>query len=482
MLFSSIIFLYFFLPLTIFLYFFAPQKGRNFVLLIMSIIFYAWGEPIYVLLMIAQITASFLLVWLMDNFRENRAGRIFYILSVLFPFAALFYFKYFSFFMETLFGIKTKTILLPIGISFYTFQIASYCIDVYHKRVKRQKNFVTYAAYVTLFPQLVAGPIVRYSEIEQTLVNGSSFSDIYVKFEKGVVRFAVGLGKKVLIANVIGEFVSKVAELEVRGLALSWAYALAVSLQIYFDFSGYSDMAIGLGSIFGFHFPENFKYPFISKSVSEFWRRWHLTLGAWFRDYVYIPMGGNRVRLFRWIINIFVVWLFTGLWHGAGWNFILWGLMFAVLLVAEKACRRLFIGKKNHSMQFLIKILQHIYVVLVVLVSFLVFHDEKIPEMVSDIQALANCGSHIAAQADAMQRMTCSYLLRNSMGILCIGVIGSTPIPLLLWEKIQNMLRGHKLGAIALHLFRGGFAVVLLILCTAYLIDGSFNPFLYFRF
>ena len=255
MLFSSIIFLYFFLPLTIFLYFFAPQKGRNFVLLIMSIIFYAWGEPVYVLLMIAQITASFLLVWLMDNFRENRAGRIFYILSVLFPFAALFYFKYFSFFMETLFGIKTKTILLPIGISFYTFQIASYCIDVYHKRVKRQKNFVTYAAYVTLFPQLVAGPIVRYSEIEQTLVNGSSFSDIYVKFEKGVVRFAVGLGKKVLIANVIGEFVSKVAELEVRGLALSWAYALAVSLQIYFDFSGYSDMAIGLGSIFGFHFP-----------------------------------------------------------------------------------------------------------------------------------------------------------------------------------------------------------------------------------
>ncbi len=321
MLFSSITFLYFFLPATIFLYFASPQKGRNLVLLVMSLLFYAWGEPVYVLLMLAQIAVSYALLWLVDRYRERRAGGIFYILSVLLPFMALFYFKYFNFFMDTVFGIRTKTIALPIGISFYTFQIASYCVDVYRGRVERQKNIVTYAAYVTLFPQLVAGPIVRYSEIERTLTRGAELSHIRMNFGNGMVRFAVGLGKKVLIANVAGEFVSEIAALGQRDILLSWAYAAAVAIQIYFDFSGYSDMAIGLGSMLGFDFPENFRYPFISRSVSEFWRRWHITLGAWFRDYVYIPMGGNRVSMPRWIGNVLVVWLFTGLWHGAGWNF-----------------------------------------------------------------------------------------------------------------------------------------------------------------
>ncbi|MDE6362906.1 MAG: MBOAT family protein [Lachnospiraceae bacterium] len=495
MLFSSITFLYLFLPFTILLYFFVPQKGRNFVLLVMSLLFYAWGEPVYVLLMLVQIVISYVLLWFVDRFRGRGAARIFYILSVLLPFGALFYFKYFSFFMDTVFGIRTKTIALPIGISFYTFQIVSYCADVYCGRVARQKNFVTYAAYVTLFPQLVAGPIVRYSEIEQTLIKGIDFSVFHVNFERGVVRFAVGLGKKVLIANVIGEFVSEVAALETRSLALSWAYAAAVSLQIYFDFSGYSDMAIGLGGILGFQFPENFRYPFISKSVTEFWRRWHITLGAWFRDYVYIPMGGNRVCMPRWIFNILVVWLFTGLWHGAGWNFIAWGLLFAALLVMEKGVGRLFgSGKRAVKIlneQRIIKkdlartaagILRHGYVVLIVLVSFLIFHNDSLSGAMADIQSLFAQGKYIAHDAGSVERAVYAYVLRNRMVILCIGFVGSTPLPLWLWTKLQERLRACRIGDRAIHVLMCALVLVLMVLCTAYLIDGSFNPFLYFRF
>lgn len=483
MIFSSITFLYFFLPATIFLYFASPQKGRNAVLLVMSLLFYAWGEPVNVLLMLAQIIVSYALLWLADRFRDRRAARIFYILSVLLPFAALFYFKYFNFFMSTVFGIKTKTIALPIGISFYTFQIASYCVDVYHRRVERQKNIVTYAAYVTLFPQLVAGPIVRYSEIEQTLTQGADFSDIRVKFGDGLVRFAVGLGKKVLIANVAGEFVADIAMLSHRNILLSWAYAAAVAIQIYFDFSGYSDMAIGLGGMLGFRFPENFRYPFISRSVSEFWRRWHITLGAWFRDYVYIPMGGNRVSMVRWIWNILVVWLFTGLWHGAGWNFIVWGLMFAVLLVFEKG-----IGRLYHRRRFLPEVVQivirHAYVGIIILVSFLVFHNDSLSGAWADIQALFGAGSRIAHSADSTQMAVYSYVLRNRVVMLCIGLIGSTPIPVWLWKKLRERLQMQmeKTGKAAVCVLRALVTIGLLVLSTAYLIDGSFNPFLYFRF
>ncbi|MBO5145835.1 MAG: MBOAT family protein [Lachnospiraceae bacterium] len=480
MLFSSITFLYFFLPCAVLFYFMVPQKGRNFILFVMSLLFYAWGEPVYVLLMLMQIVISFVLVLLMDRFREERAGRAFYMLSVLLPFAALFYFKYFHFFMENLFGIRIKTAALPIGISFYTFQIASYCIDVWHGRVKRQENFITYAAYVTLFPQLVAGPIVRYSEIEQTLVKGMDSSELYGSLEQGIVRFAAGLGKKVLIANVIGEFAAEVLALEQRGIALSWAYAIAVSLQIYFDFSGYSDMAIGLGNIFGFHFPENFRYPFISKSISEFWRRWHITLGAWFRDYVYIPLGGNRVRMIRWIFNIFAVWFLTGLWHGAGWNFILWGLMFAVLLVMEKGCSRLSAGADISFPRYIAGFFRHLYVAAVIIISFLIFQNDTLTGAFADIQALAGCGSRIGHAA--VKPEMDAYLLRNRIGILCIGLIGSTPVPLWLWQRAQERLNGIRFGAAAVRLLRVLFTAVLLLLCTAYLIDGSFNPFLYFRF
>lgn len=483
MLFSSITFLYLFLPVTIFLYFASPQKGRNFVLFVMSLLFYAWGEPVYVLLMLVQIAASYALLWLADVFRERRAAGIFYILSVLLPFMALFYFKYFNFFVNTVFGVKTRVIALPIGISFYTFQIASYCIDVCRGRVERQKSIVTYAAYVTLFPQLVAGPIVRYSEIEQTLVHGADFSDAKVRADagRGVVRFAVGLGKKVLIANVIGEFVAEVAALGQRNLVLSWAYAVSVALQIYFDFSGYSDMAIGLGGILGFRFPENFRYPFISRSVSEFWRRWHITLGAWFRDYVYIPMGGNRVSRIKWIRNILVVWLFTGLWHGAGWNFIVWGLLFAVLLVVEKGVGRL-TGQKRFLPGSVVNFMRHMYVVMVILVSFLVFHNDSLAGAAADIQALFSCGSCIARGAGEVQSAVFHYHMRNRIVMLGIGLVGATPVPLWLWTKVQELLQGSAAGERTVRILRGMLTAVLLVLCTAYLIDGSFNPFLYFRF
>lgn len=490
MLFSSITFLYLFLPFTILLYFLVPQRARNFILLVMSLLFYAWGEPTYVFLMLGQIVVSYVLLWFVDRFRGRRAAGIFYILSVLLPFAALFYFKYFHFFMDTVFGIRTKIIALPIGISFYTFQIVSYCVDVYYGRVERQKNLVTYAAYVTLFPQLVAGPIVRYSEIEYTLTKGIDFSQLHIKFGQGVARFAVGLGKKVLIANVIGEFVAEVAALGLRNLALSWAYAIAVSLQIYFDFSGYSDMAIGLGGIFGFSFPENFRYPFISQSVTEFWRRWHITLGAWFRDYVYIPMGGNRVSMSRWILNILVVWLFTGLWHGAGWNFIVWGLLFAVLLVIEKGVGRRF-GSKNISKECILKkdlakaaisILKHGYVIFIILISFLIFHNDRLSDAMADIQALFAQGSHIAQNADSVDRAVYMYVMRNRIVILCIGLIGSTPLPLWVWTKLQQKLQGYKIGEAIAHVLTGLMVLCVMVLCTAYLIDGSFNPFLYFRF
>lgn len=485
MLFSSITFLYIFLPVTVLLYYFVPRKGRNLVLFAVSIFFYAWGEPVYVLLMLVQILLSYVLVWLADSFRQRRAAGIFYILSVLLPFAALFYFKYFSFFMDTVFHIKTKETALPIGISFYTFQIVSYCVDVYHQRVERQKNFITYAAYVTLFPQLVAGPIVRYSEIERTLVKGAGFQDMHVNFGRGAVRFAVGLGKKVLLANVLGEFVTEVTALGSNGfhqsLALSWAYAAAVSLQIYFDFSGYSDMAIGLGSILGFPFPENFRYPFIAKSVSEFWRRWHMTLGAWFRDYVYIPMGGNRVSTPRWIRNILVVWLFTGLWHGAGWNFIVWGLLFAVLLVFEKWLGGLCAGKAVFP-KYMVCVLRHMYLIIVVLISFLIFHNDSLSGAAGDIRALFFRAGGIGAAVQGTDLAVRGYLLRNRIVILLAGVICATPIPLWLWTRIQERLGVNKAGAAAVRALRGVLAVGLLILCTAYLIDGSFNPFLYFRF
>jgi alginate O-acetyltransferase complex protein AlgI len=356
--------------------------------------------------------------------------------------------------------------VLPIGISFYTFQITSYCIDVYYGKVKRQSNFITFAAYVTLFPQLVAGPIVRYSAIEGTLVNGIDKTKINENFERGITRFAIGLGKKVLIANVIGEFVAEAGALDSRTIVLSWAYAVAVSLQIYFDFSGYSDMAIGLGAMLGFEFPENFIYPYIAKSISEFWRRWHITLGAWFRDYVYIPLGGNRVCVARWIFNILVVWFFTGMWHGADWNFIVWGLYFAVFLILEKLFRKL-------GVSIVGKVFGHFYVVLAVMISFLIFNADSLTTAWSDITSLFK----VTGILDSDSLRECSFILRNRLGILAIGIIGATPLPKVLWRFCASKMRVTLQQAVTVL-----YVLALIILCTAYLIDGSFNPFLYFRF
>lgn len=460
MLFSSVTFLYFFLPLTIFLYYVVPKRAKNFVLLVMSVLFYAWGEPVYVFLMLAEIVVSYVLTILMQRLGKSLTGRVVYVLSVIFPFVLLFYFKF--------------SPSLPIGISFYTFQIVSYCTDVRKRRVKLQKNLGKLATYVTLFPQLVAGPIVRYEDVAEVIDGKMQKNDISVSFERGAARFIVGLSKKVLLANVLGEFVAEVSVLPhaQRGILLSWAYAAAVCLQLYFDFSGYSDMAIGLGAMLGFSFPENFRYPFIAKSVSEFWRRWHMTLGSWFRDYVYIPLGGNRKGTARWLVNILVVWLFTGLWHGAEWNFVLWGLSFAVLLVVEKAIKAI-VKKRN----FLTDIFGHGYMVLVIIMTFLLFHNTELSMAAKDIMGLWR------VPPDAGVDWTINgYMLRNRIGILLIGLIAATPVPMKIGKAFCSMVPQNGKGVLAVSLLEGLLSLVLLVLCTAYLIDGSFNPFLYFRF
>lgn len=463
MIFSSITFLYFFLPFVLLLNFIVRGRGRNLFLFVVSVLFYAWGEPKFVFLMLAEIVFCF--------FMTGLKGKVFYALSVIVPFGLLFFFK----FSDT----------FPIGISFYTFQLVSYCIDVHRGRVERQKNLITLAAYVTLFPQLVAGPIVRYSDVEGALVGvGREKSDSGVSFEYGVMRFVLGLGKKVLLANVLGEFVAEVSGLSGRGLLASWCYAVAVALQIYFDFSGYSDMAIGLGAMLGFRFPENFRYPFISGSIGEFWRRWHITLGAWFRDYVYIPMGGSRVGFVRWIFNVLVVWAFTGLWHGAEWNFVLWGLMFAGLLVFEKMVKRAWEriggGFGNGVMAIGVSVVRHVYVLWFVIVSFLVFHNTGLGRAVLDVASLVNCGGLVTDDANVL--MVSGFMVRNRFVVLAVGIVAATPLPAMVWGRFCRWIAVHKYGRGVLQVVESLGVVVILGLCTAYIIDGSFNPFLYFRF
>ncbi|MBQ4602024.1 MAG: MBOAT family protein, partial [Clostridia bacterium] len=369
MLFSSIPFLYYFLPITVILYLIVPKCLKNTVLMLVSFIFYAWGEPKYVVIMIAAVIASYVFGILTERDRNNGRSKLWLILALFVGFGMLCYFKYVDFFITnfnavTGMSVPLLKIALPIGISFYTFQLTSYNIDVYRGDTKAQKNPVDLAAYISFFPQLIAGPIVRYTDIEIQLKNRTHTVE---KISYGIRRFVIGLSKKILIANALGELCDIFKASDDKSVMFFWLYAIAFTLHIYFDFSGYSDMAIGLGSMFGFKFIENFNYPYISRSITEFWRRWHMSLGSWFRDYVYIPMGGNRVSKGRWFINILTVWFLTGFWHGADWTFIVWGLYFAAFLLIEK----LFLSKALSSLPAFVS---HIYVLFVVLISFVIFN------------------------------------------------------------------------------------------------------------
>ncbi len=466
MLFSSISFLYYFLPFVLLVYFVVPKNLKNPVLLLFSLLFYAWGEPKYVFLMIATIAFNYVLGLLIERYRGERLSKVFMIASVVFCIGALGYFKYLDFFITnfnraTGLSVELLNIALPIGISFYTFQILSYIIDVYKGHVKAQKNIISLATYVTLFPQLIAGPIVRYIDIEREL---SERKHSFEKISKGIRRFVIGLSKKVLLANTLGELCEAFYSSNEKTTVFYWVFAVSYMLQVYFDFSGYSDMAIGIGKILGFEFLENFNYPFISRSITEFWRRWHISLGSWFRDYVYIPMGGNRGGKAKLFLNIFTVWFLTGFWHGAEWNFIVWGLYFGVLLTLEKLFLRKYIDKS--------KILGHLYVLFLVSLSFVIFSGNSMPEAISYVKGLFGGGENGFINEEAL------YNLRSYATVIIISAIASTPLPKKLLEIIRKNITFDKIWNIVEIFFLGA----LLIVSTAYLADGAFNPFLYFRF
>lgn len=384
MLFSSIPFIYYFLPCVLIAYFIVPFKLKNLVLLVFSLVFYSWGEPRYIFLMMFSIAIAFAEGLLIEK-ADGKKAKWVLAGSCTIHCALLIYYKYAGFFAENLnmlgFNIPLLKVALPIGISFYTFQILSYLVDVYRKDCKAQKNIISFGAYVSMFPQLIAGPIVRYIDIAKQLEHREHTIE---KISLGIRRFILGLSKKVILANSLGELCSIFRMSSDGSVLYYWLYALAFVLQIYFDFSGYSDMAIGLGKIFGFDFTENFRYPYMSRSISEFWRRWHISLGSWFRDYIYIPLGGNKVKKGRWLINITIVWFLTGLWHGAAWNFVIWGLMFAVLLLIEKIGFSKVLEK--HS------IISHVYVIFMVLVSFVVFNATDMKEAVSYLSIMLTGG------------------------------------------------------------------------------------------
>ena len=460
MLFSSIPFLYYFLPAVIAVYFAVPRGAKNTVLLLFSLIFYGWGEPKLLFLMIFTI----LLFWgcglAMGRAGEQKIRKRWLLVSVVISVALLGLFKYADFFIGSFnaltgLGIPMLRLALPVGISFYTFQCLSYTIDVYRGEVPPQKNILSFGAYVAMFPQLIAGPIVRYSDIARQLENRTHSRE---EFFAGLRRFLVGLSKKVILADNFALLAKLFRESDEKSVLFYWLYALAFLFNIYFDFSGYSDMAIGLGRIFGFDFPENFNYPYLSKSVTEFWRRWHMTLGSWFRDYVYIPMGGNRVSKGRWVFNILTVWMLTGLWHGAAWNFVLWGLFFGVMLMIEKWVP---------ALQKLPRFLCHGYVLLAVIFSFVLFNAESLSQAVSDLAGLFGIGVGLLSPAAV-------YYLKSYGVRFGLGIVGSTPLVKQTTAKLGKTKLGTILEPVVLAL--------LLLVCTAYLVDGSFSPFLYFRF
>ena len=459
MVFSSISFLYYFLPAVLAVYFLVPWKWINGVLLIASLFFYGWGEPKLLALMVFTIVLFYICGLAIA--RSEKRKKLWLSISVVISVLLLGLFKYADFFISSVnaatgLSLPLLKLALPVGISFYTFQCLSYTIDVYRGNVPPQKNPISFGAYVALFPQLIAGPIVRYVDVARELDSRkSTWQDISL----GLRRFLVGLGKKVILADNFALLMKLFRESGQPSVLFYWMYAIAFTLNIYFDFSGYSDMAIGLGRILGFHFIENFDYPYLSKSISEFWRRWHMSLGSWFRDYVYIPLGGNRVSRSRWVFNILVVWMLTGLWHGAAWNFVLWGLLFAVLLLAEKWIP----GLKK-----LPDVLRHGYVLLAVVLSFVLFNAESLSQAGADFAGLFGFANLPLVTEETL------YYLRSFALLFVLGIVGATPVVKQAGYRIARSKAAPVL--------EWAWMTALLLVSTAYLVDGSFSPFLYFRF
>ena len=461
MVFSSLPFLFFYLPVTLAVYKTVPQKLRNLCLLLLSLFFYGWGEPVYICIMLLSIAVDYTHGRLVERWRDkDRLARGAVASSVVCNLAILFFFKYWDFLaanVNALTGLSLPLLglPLPIGISFYTFQTMSYTIDVYRQDAPAQRNIVTFGTYVTLFPQLIAGPVVQYKTVAEQL---GFRKETMEKFTSGIQRFTVGLAKKVLLANAAGQLWDTARDSGELTFLLSWLGLLAYAFQLYFDFSGYSDMAIGLGRMLGFEFLENFNYPYIARSVVEFWRRWHISMTTWFREYVYFPLGGNRASRSKWIRNILIVWVLTGVWHGAGWNFLLWGLYYALWMLAE----RLFLGS---WLEKLPRALRHGYTMLVVLLGWALFAVEDMGRLEAYFAALFG-GGGLATASDFFQ-------LRSYAPLMILLAAGSTPLMRDLWRRLGE--RWHSVLSPLLVL--GG-----LVLCTASLVDASYNPFLYFRF
>ena len=458
MLFSSISFLYYFLPILFLVYFIVKNKYKNLVLLLFSLLFYFLGEPKYIIVLLLSCLVNYYLGKLI----EKKQSKFYLTIAIIYNICSLLIFKYTDFFifnMNSLFSLNIPYLYLvmPIGISFYTFQTLSYIIDIYRKKHKSASNLLDFMTYVSLFPQLIAGPIVRYSDIEKELkVRKTTINN----FSLGIKRFVIGLSKKVLLANVLGLF-SK--ELITTTIISSWLKPILYTLQIYFDFSGYSDMAIGLGLMFGFFFPENFNYPLIANSITDFWRRWHMSLSSFFKDYIYIPLGGNRVSKIKWLRNIFIVWFLTGFWHGASWNFIFWGLYFGIILVIEKLFLQKYLQKTH--------ILKYFYTSIIIIISFLIFNTNSLQEIIISLQNMFFLNKIPFTDKETL------YFLKSYSVLLIVSIIGATPLLKIVINKIkQTKLKG------LIDILEPLIYLLLLILSTSFLIDESFNPFLYFRF
>ena len=459
MVFSSLTFLFAYLPVVMLVYFISPLKYRNFILLLVSLFFYGWGEPIYIFIMIASIVVNWIFAFPINKYRDTNKNKakIWLILCIVFNLSLLGFFKYWDFLAEFIPFIKPVGVSLPIGISFYTFQTMSYPIDLYRKETHIQNSLVNFGAYVSMFPQLIAGPIVRYVDIEKQLNNHPVTE---TRFYEGIQRFIIGLSKKVLLANNTGKVFEEISRLTIsnQSVVSAWIGIIAYAFQIYFDFSGYSDMAIGLGKMLGFEFPENFNYPYIAESITDFWRRWHMTLGTWFREYVYIPLGGNRVTTAKHIRNLLIVWGLTGVWHGAGINFLLWGLYYGVLLIIEKYLIGGFL--KKH------KVIGHTFTLIAVVIGWMLFANTSFASLGQYFCMMFGIGKVSFFNA------TAGYFLRTSIVLLVLGVLFSTPIMHQLGEQI--FVRYPKVSA--------AVRVFLFLLCIAALVYQTYNPFLYFRF